>query len=215
MERSTKVGVAREIMGYDFLGPDELHIMVEKLKLVEPLKYNNVPEIPFPIEMLQKCANEFILFLGIPNCQDGSLLSLNKMRLVFGIDPTIFEPCFYNQDWYINDCFANECTMNFQWYLIRKELLSATRGKDLMIKSEKDFQFLPTALICAYAFFAFYFRNHKYLWEHDFIWCKDVDNSGDRIYVARYLDPKGINKNGFNIHRHLKVKDNFGCVKLF
>ena len=50
------------------------------------------------------------------------------------------------------------------------------------------------------------------LWRHDFIWCDDSDHNGDRIYTGRYIDPNGINKNGFNIHRHLSIRPCYGAA---
>ena len=48
--------------------------------------------------------------------------------------------------------------------------------------------------------------------EKYFIWCNDVDANGDRIYVGRYFDPLGISKNGFSVHRQLRIKNNYGCI---
>jgi len=50
------------------------------------------------------------------------------------------------------------------------------------------------------------------LWKSDFIWCSDKDKNGDQIYVGRYRDPLGVNKNGFNIHRHLKIRNYYGLA---
>ena len=32
-----------------------------------------------------------------------------------------------------------------------------------------------------------------------------------RIYVGRYFDPLGISKNGFSVHRQLRIRNNYGC----
>lgn len=50
------------------------------------------------------------------------------------------------------------------------------------------------------------------LWYHDFVWCSDVDHNGDRIYVGKYNDIDGVNKDGFSIHRHLALRLCYGCI---
>ena len=50
------------------------------------------------------------------------------------------------------------------------------------------------------------------LWNYDYVWCKDRDNTGDQIYVGRYTDPDGINADGFEIHRHLSIKKSYGAL---
>ena len=52
--------------------------------------------------------------------------------------------------------------------------------------------------------------------------CKPIINiafpvnytNSDQIYVGRYIDPIKINKNGFSIHRHLKIKNNYGISNI-
>lgn len=50
------------------------------------------------------------------------------------------------------------------------------------------------------------------LWDNDYIWCSDTYNNGDQIYVGRYTDLSGLNADGFEIHRHLKIKNNYGVI---
>ena len=73
--------------------------------------------------------------------------------------------------------------------------------------------------ICNYwdsTFFAYFLLNDgKILWKDDFVWCQDKDSNNDQIYTGRYLDANGKNKNGFNIHRHLKIRKLFGVIKQF
>jgi hypothetical protein len=70
----------------------------------------------------------------------------------------------------------------------------------------------PPAVLCAFAFFVNWFYNSECVWEHDFVWCKDVDHNNDRIYVGKYRDTNGLNKNGFSIHRHLAIKSWYGSI---
>ena len=75
----------------------------------------------------------------------------------------------------------------------------------------QDFLF-PTAILCAYTFFVYYFLTGEHLWYHDFVWCSDADHNGDRIYVGKYHDVDGVNKNGFSVHRHLALRNCYAAV---
>ena len=86
-------------------------------------------------------------------------------------------------------------------------------GEKLLKNMEIDISKLPSALLCAFVFFSNYYNtNGELLWKNDFTWCSDIDSNDDQIYVGRYIDVKGLNKNGFNIHRHLKIKNNCSCI---
>lgn len=207
----TSIENAQKIMGENFIGPAQLARIGKYFPVAAPQK---IPAIPFSERMLKKVQKDYILILGTHKDIHKKALTLNVMRDMFGIDPAQSEPCFYNQDWYLKEKFAHKTTLQPQWYLLKKTVDSTTRAKhpdDLGKKMKKGEQF-PLAILCAYTFFAYYFLNNKILWEKDFIWCNDMDANGDRIYVGRYKDPKGINKNGFNIHRHLSIKKSYGLA---
>lgn len=207
---------AKKIMGKNFIGPLELDKISSRLGIISPMKMKTaIPKIDFSGEQLKKIRKNYILILGAPVAKDGDQLTLNKMRSRFGLDPKKSEPCFYNQDWYLKEKLAAKTRLEFRWYLIGKKIEPATRGQEPeKIKNKlaagTDF---PSAILTAYAFFAYYFLNkQEILWKHDFIWCSDRDKNGDRIYTGRYLDPKKINKNGFNIHRHLSLRSCYGAA---
>jgi hypothetical protein len=135
------------------------------------------------------------------------------MLKIFGANPSKKEPCFYNQDWYLNENFAKDKTLELKWYLISKTTDKKTRGKnpEELKKHISKTENFPSAVLATFVFFAYYLHTGgDILWKEDFIWCKDRDSNGDRIYVGRYKDPKKINKNGFNIHRHLQIKTCYG-----
>lgn len=209
MER-TKIETAQKIMGKNFIGPKELEKISRFFKIAVP---KSVPDVPFEESLLKRIKKEYILILGIGKNNKGESLTINRMREMFGINPGKSEPCFYNQDWYLKEKFANKITLKPQWYLIKISVNQNTRAvhPDNLIKKLKNSEQFPLAILCAYTFFANYFLSKgKMLWEKDFVWCQDKDANGDRIYVGRYKDPKKINKNGFNIHRHLSIKQNYG-----
>ena len=203
---------AKKIMGKNFIGPEELNKISSKLNLANPLKIK-IPKLAYSADYLKSVNKNCLLILGIAKTKDGSKFTLNQLREKIGVNPKASKPCFYNQDWYLKEKFAKEKTLTVKWYLINKSVRAETRGLELksIKKSLSKNQALPFALLAAYVFFAYYFLNKgKKLWVNDFIWCSDKDHNGDQIYVGRYLDPKKINQNGFNIHRHLTINKTYG-----
>jgi len=201
-------------MGKNFLGPDEIKEIAKQMGIEPP---TNALGIPYNEKTLKKFAKDHLLILGVTKMKGGSPLTLNNLRAHFGLDPTISEPCFYNQDWYVKERFATRVTLKPRWYLLRRDVKKETRGErpDVLEKKLKKGESFPSAILTAYAFFAYYFLTRgKKLWNHDFIWCSDRDKNGDRIYTGRYEDPKKINKNGFNVHRHLSIRPVYGAVTL-
>lgn len=205
------IAQAKKIFKENFIGPDELDKIAKQLNIAPMISCGKVPKINFNGEQLKKIAKDYILILGIPKAANGDKLTLNLMRNFFGVDPDKKEPCFYNQDWYLKEKFANAANLKFKWYLIRKEVDKKTRGKNPEnIKNAIS----PPAVLTAFTFFAYYFLNQEILWQNDFIWCSDKDHNGDRIYAGRYIDPNKKNKNGFNIHRHLSIRDCYGAIDI-
>lgn len=202
----------KKIMGKNFIGPEELKKISSKFRF----KFKNpIPKIPFNLDYLKKISKDYILILGIPKDKKGQKLTINRMREIFGTDPAKSEPCFYNQDWYLKEKFAKDTTLDFNWYLIKKRVDEKSRGKnpELLFKALKSKENFPSAILTAFTFFAYYLLNKgEILWKNDFIWCSDKDSNGDRIYTGRYLDPKKINKNGFNIHRYLSIRPCYGIA---
>lgn len=211
MERITSIERAKEIMAENFIGPKELN---EILGFI-PLNLNglsNIPDIPYKSEFLKKYAISHILILGIPFNTSNKPLTLNNLREKFGIDPIISEPCFYNQDWYLNEIFFNTCTIELKWYLIKKNVDEKLAGV-IPTSTSISKNYLPSALLVAYVFFCWYFHtNGKILWENEYVWCNDLDNNLDRVYVGRYRDLSGKNKNGFSVHRHLKLTKQYSYI---
>jgi hypothetical protein len=141
-------------------------------------------------------------------------ITLNHLREYFGTDPAE-EPCMYNQDWYLKEDFADKTATDGEWHVLRKQVKEEWRAKTPQdIEPElKSNEQLPTAVTAAFVFFAYWYSTGgKRLWEHDFVWCCDRDHNGDRIYVGRYEDPAGVNKNGFNIHRHLSLRPAYSAA---
>jgi hypothetical protein len=184
------------------IGPEELKALPLALS-------NEAPAIPFSEEVLAAHSQTHLLIYTPAG------FTINSLREQFGMDPAKNEPCFYNQDWYVGEDFAAKETTDGAWHLLPlvvREEWRAKRPEDIetALVSEERF---PTAVTCAFAFFAYWFATGgKKLWVHDFVWCSDRDHNNDRIYVGRYEDPSGVNKNGFNIHRHLALRPAYSAA---
>jgi hypothetical protein len=213
MERSTNIIKAKEIMGQNFIGPSELKAINEKFLLLnsELLENDSINKIPFSENELALYNKTHLLILIIPEHFTKEKLQFKHFREHFGINPDEYEPCFYNQDWYLNEAFYNNSTLEFKWQMVQKEIVNESRGKNPV---ELNITNLNKSLIYTYTFFIYYLVKNEILWENDYIWCIDLDSNEDQIYVGRYKDSNKINKNGFSIHRHLKIKYNYGILNV-
>jgi len=207
MERITSISDAKEIMADNFIGPDELSLITDKIDFFVP---KIIPFIPFSANELNIKRLDYILVFGLSKMKNRRPITIKTLRSHFGIDDKILEPCFYNQDWYMNEDFVNIGLKN-EWFLIRKKIIENTRG--INPDGLKRSYGLPSAIQCAFVFFSYYFINcGELLWANDFVWCSDVDSNGDMIYVGRYVDVNGFSKNGFSVHRHLRIRSNYGII---
>ncbi|MDR3133394.1 MAG: hypothetical protein LBU42_05150 [Prevotellaceae bacterium] len=211
MERRTTIAQAQQLFGKNFIGVQELAAVAGEFPVKSPVE---MPAIPYSSQELAPLAEDYLLLLGASVLPDGKPLNLLSLRERYGINPDLAEPCFYNQDWYLQEDFMTT-TLADRWYLLRKNVIFETRAMSPVEILEKmpDFHF-PPAILCAYAFFACWFTLQEHLWVDDFVWCDDVDHNGDRIYVGKYHDVDGINKNGFSIHRHLTLRKCYGAVEI-
>jgi len=215
MERTTNIKLAKDIMGKNFIGLNNLHLIKEKMGIYIPDEVEKLlPPINIEKGKLEDTRGECILILLMPYYKDKTPLSIMKMREHFGYDPSVSEPCFYNQDWYCKETFANRQINDAGWYLINKKPYDHFRGKNLDDILNYGNISLPSASVLIYSFFLWYIATSEILWEEDFIWCQDKDKNGDQIYIGQYTDPLRLNKNGLEIHRHLKIKNNYSTVEV-
>lgn len=205
MNNCVSMEKAKSIMGDNYIGPED----IRKIELIQFATPINVPDIPFTASELTAKKDEYILILGIGTLADGKETTIRNMREIIGKDPDVIEPCFYNQDWYDKESFI-DIPMKEEWFLIRKNVYEESRAvqpTELM----KEHRF-PSAICCVYAFLVSWLSRGMKLWMHDFVWCSDTDHNGDRVYVGKYHDIDGVNKNGFSIHRHLALRSCYGCI---
>ena len=125
MERTTTIEGASEILGRNFIGPEQLKPFFKILK--KKINFSQLPEIGFTTAELQGYRNDYILILGVPFAVDGWFINIKNLRSFFGIEQKTNDPCFYNQDWYMKQDFISE-TLMFKWYLVKKEVVEASRS---------------------------------------------------------------------------------------
>lgn len=205
MNDNVSIPVAKEIMGDNFIGVDELR-QIEAMKFRIP---NVLPKFEFSAEKLEEKKADYLLILGLSEFYDGNPITIRNLLRIFGNNPDVGEPCFYNQDWYEKEDFI-DLQMENQWFLIKKEVFEDSRAVQPN-ELQKKYVF-PSAVRCCYSFFVAWLCKDLKLWYHDFVWCCDGDHNGDRIYVGKYHDVDEVNKNGFSIHRHLGLRECYGCV---
>lgn len=190
-------------MGDGFVGPDEL----KSLSFMQGRTFET-PALSFTEESIRAHAATHLLIFT-PAIKE---LTIDQFREEFGVDPA-HEPCMYNQDWYLKEDFASKALLDGAWHLIRKEVLSDARAKrPEEIEISLSHEQFSSAVTYTFTFFAWWLLRKEILWKHDFLWCSDRDHNGDRIYVGRYEDPAGVNKNGFNIHRHLALRPSYSAA---
>ncbi len=206
MERTASIEEVKEIFGKNFIGIEELNKFTKYNLFKIPTKN---PDIPFSKEYLLDKGNDYVLIYGVSETEDSNPLNLIFLRDKFGVNPDVSEPCFYNQDWYLKEDFMKQ-SLEDKWYLIKKTVFDDSRAV-LPNELQKKYNF-PSAILCAYTFFSYWFHTHEILWKHDFVWCSDLDHNGDRIYIGKYIDIDGVNKNGFSIHRHLALRNNYATI---
>jgi hypothetical protein len=210
MEREELIE-AKEIMGLHFIGPDEIKIFLQSIG--KTMASYDVPAIPFSKDELLTCQKDYLLVLTIPKASDDWEINIQNLRAVFGTQPDLKEPCFYNQDWYMQESFIR-LVLPLKWRLVKKTVGENTRAlAPAEILKDEKYSF-PTAIFCAYTFFIHYIVHKQVLWEFDFVWCSDSDHNNDRIYVGKYKDADGLNKNGFSIHRHLSLRNCYGAISV-
>ncbi len=204
MERET----IRNLFGKNFIGKDELKPLFRAMGLGDvdvhekPIEYSDS-------DLIRTAESGYILIYGIEEI-GGQNITLRFLREKFGVNPDVSEPCLYNQDWYLKENFI-DVNLHTRWFLVKKDVFEESRAvaPEELISQKLNF---PSAILCAYTFFAYYYARNEYLWWHDFVWCSDTDHNGDRIYVGKYHDIDGVNKNGFSIHRHLGLRSCYGSV---
>ena len=129
MERTPTIEEAKKIMGNNFIGPADL-LNNDKISDLFFINTNEIPTIPYNINELNSIKISHFLILVLDESKDRNKISLYKLRHFFGFNPEEKEPCFYNQDWYLNEPFYNDIKLKSSWVLFSIEILESTRSID-------------------------------------------------------------------------------------
>lgn len=208
MERKATIEEARSLFGENFIGLNELEQLPDMWVLQLPIEEY---ELPWTFAELESYAKDYLLIMAVDKFVGDNPITIANIKKRVGVNPDEYEPCLYNQDWYDKEDFVNQ-PIQAGWFLIRKNVFDDSRAvapNDLELHHT-----FPTAIQCAYAFFTMWYSRNVCLWRHDFVWCSDKDHNGDRIYVGKYNDIDGVNKNGFSIHRHLALRPCYAAVDI-
>tara|TARA_B110000037_G_scaffold7366_1_gene7885 strand:+ start:10343 stop:11008 length:666 start_codon:yes stop_codon:yes gene_type:complete len=204
LEQREDLVLGKKLFKQNFIGPEQI-----KDCSLGFIFDDETPKIPYDLNKLNINFDDYILILGIDKISMIKENNIINLLSIYGYDGQTNFPGFYNQDWYINEPFAKK-GLDYKWYLIKKTLNEQSRG---LIPEEAIYNKLPSAILCTYSFFIYWHVNKFLLWEDVFVWCSDLDQSGDRVYVGKYSNE--FNNNGFSIHRHLKIKNFHGIVEIF
>tara|TARA_B100000963_G_C22476674_1_gene602729 strand:+ start:210 stop:833 length:624 start_codon:yes stop_codon:yes gene_type:complete len=197
---------AKKLFGNNIIGPDEFTSFPKNFKFQF---FDNSQKIDINISGFD--LSKHILIYGPKFMEDGTFLNIKKMYDIFGKKYTKGNIIFYNQDWYLSEKFA-KTTLNNKWYLVQKEVSNKSRG---FVPKNQFKRNLPSAVLCSFLFFSWWIKTGEILWSNDYVWCSDFDSFGDQIYVGKYKDLNNNERSGFSIHRHLSIKENYGCIKSF
>lgn len=208
MKKITTLVEAKRIMGDNIITPDDLKKLINLQFVIK----QDTAVVPFSSEEIRNKSRDYILIYGCSEFLNNKVVNIKNLKLFFGDDPSKSEPCFYFQDWYNKESFIT-APMKEGWFFIKRKVYEESRA--VFPDALKNHYFLPSAVQCTYSFFVVWLVLREKLWYHDFVWCEDVDHNGDRVYVGKYNDVDGINKNGFSIHRHLSLRKCYGCIDLF
>ncbi|MDO8507932.1 MAG: hypothetical protein Q7S53_05220 [bacterium] len=121
---------AKEIMGKDFFGPDEI-------KKALGIEIDEVPVIPFTRSELER-AKELgqTLILRTGKASDGGPLTMEKIgELLSGKDKDGGK-LLYGDDWYENEKFYIEETAKLGWALVSKETIPGSNGEKYLEQTE-------------------------------------------------------------------------------
>jgi hypothetical protein len=201
MVRSEGIELARSVLGQDFIGPDELKMISVDFNF----DFNfDFPDLKLSIDDLNKIrSSNMMLILFWPYCLGSTEISIKVMRENFGVSGEFRVDGFYNQDWYINDPFYEKSYSKPCWLRVSKEVEEGLRGVGPIQKYINEHAL--DAVLYIYTFFVTLFLRQVILWPHDYVWTSTKDYNGDWVYIGRYKDINGINRDGLSIHRYLSI----------
>ncbi len=171
MEQIITSGLAREIMGENFFGIEE----IKKCYKIRPSssQINSLAEVPYTKQELEESKDTHILVTVLP-------LSVLDIRI---------KTNFHVLNWYDDRMFAKERN-EVGWYLVRKtEVLNSknkTWQKQLALLRENAE--VPKARILIYTIMGYYFATGKRLFPDSFVRTSSEDLCGFNVTVGNFTN---------------------------
>lgn len=123
---------AKEILGNDFLGPEEI-----KAAFLDQVEISEVPSIPFSKEELEKARElEQMLILRIDKAKDGSDLTMEKIHSILNGKIKDGAKVLYSVDWYKDEEFYKKDKPEPSWALVSKEAVPDSSNKNYLEQTE-------------------------------------------------------------------------------
>lgn len=131
---------AKEIMGSDFIGPEEIRQSLG-------IELKETPPIPFTREELEKFKAEgFQLILRVDKDAQGQPLTMSRLHGFY--TPKLAGQnkgkVLYKVDWYPNEAFFIAETPRLGWVLQQKDFLSDSAGKNYLEQTQLILDYLTT-----------------------------------------------------------------------
>ncbi|MCL5733064.1 MAG: hypothetical protein M1334_00125 [Patescibacteria group bacterium] len=214
-EEGAEFQEAREILGKDLIGPEE----IKKVFNIElsPEEIEKVKDIPFSREELEKAKElGMMLVLRVDHDRGGSPLTISRLKEMFNGGDTLGAPgkkkdkIFYSklgEGWYNNEDFATKETAHLGWGLVAKSVLPETLNKNhedqwkevekWAKKNSVDVKTLRrrTPIEVIYDEIAYYGANKESLLEETYDWTSARSSGGGLVYVGSF-DSDGLDVNG-------------------
>ncbi len=129
---------AKEVMGEDFIGPEEV-----KAAFLDQIEISEVPKIPFSKEELER-AKELgqMLILRVDKAKDGSDLTMEKIHDLLNGKIKEEAPVLFNVDWYGVEDFYKKEKPAVSWALTGKEIVPDSNSKNYFQQTEELVKYL-------------------------------------------------------------------------
>jgi len=196
---TVKFKEAREILGQDALGPEEV-----KNAFGIELKPEQIPDIPYSKEDLEKAKQlGEMLVLRVDKAPDGEPLTMKKINelLIDEFEEKGKGKILYNTDWYKNEDFFTKDTPKLEWKLVSKEPIPDSTSKDYF----KQTKHLRDHLV-----------KNGFLKETDPEYIKDEEIEKIRKLKTKQEQAKALSELPINQkHRTIPVEDLYDLVFYF
>jgi len=179
--------VAREILGVDFITPEEIMSVSPDIKYVVAQMAEFERTLPCRAELMLLRDRGAILLPG-----PGAKKSLLEIRALNG------EYFFCKKGWYSHHCeqFSHEDKVGAKWLKIRKKPASYSAGKnldDMRLRLSGE-GYVPNIAEVAWSVTSYRAVRNIRLFPHIFVWTSSEDSCGLRVFIG-HNTRKGLSVN--------------------